>query len=208
MGPSPTGTERRLYNIASDLFQTPVVDTPVSVLTSASPLASDLIDNLKPEAKRAEMVLHRAHQAAACSIKASIAASFFTQTFLLWLRQMQMRIHSEDVRSYQNLKKLIAATEFTSDAILNAAKYVSRSIASSVMARRLLWLPHWRADIKSKWKLASAPFKGSSLFGEALDSVLVDTKNRGKTMPPPLFCWDECRYLPYSQKQSFQASEA
>lgn len=165
-GPPPIGTERHLYNVASDLtdlLQTSAVDPPIA-LTSASPLATDAMDNLWPEDKRAEMALCRAHQAASWAVKASTAASFFTQTSLLWLCQMQARMLPGDVLSHQDISKLVAATKFTSDAMLNAAKYASRFIGSFVAARRLLWLCHWQADVKSKWKLASSPFRGSNLL--------------------------------------------
>lgn len=76
------------------------------------------------------------------------------------------------------------AAEFSADATLNAAKFASRSIAFSVMDRRLLWLRHWQAD-KNKRKLASGPFMGSKLFEEALEPILVNTKGRGKAMPSP-----------------------
>lgn len=77
---------------------------------------------------------------------------------------------------------MVGAAEFSADVTLNAAKFASRSIAASVMARRLLWLRHWQAD-KNKWKLASVPIMGSKLFEEALQPILVDTKGRGKAMP-------------------------
>lgn len=64
-----------------------------------------------------------------------------------------------------------------------AAKFVSRTIASSVTARRLLWLCHWEVDMRYKGKLVSAPFKGGKLFGEILEPILVETKNRRNVLP-------------------------
>lgn len=66
--------------------------------------------------------------------------------------------------------------EFSADATLNAARFSSRAIASSVATHHLLWLWHWQADAKHKWKLASVPFKGDKLFGESLDSILVELR--------------------------------
>lgn len=65
----------------------------------------------------------------------------------------------------------------------DAAKFTSRAIASAVMARHMLWLHNWQADAKSKWKLASEPFTGGKVFGEAMEPILVETKDRRKILP-------------------------
>lgn len=37
---------------------------------------------------------------------------------------------------------------------------------------------HWQTNMKSKWRLASAPYKSSNLFGEALTLSLSRTRIR------------------------------
>lgn len=74
-------------------------------------------------------------------------------------------------------------------------------------SRHLLWLRHWQADMKSKWKLASAPFKGGKLFGEALDPVLVECKDKRKILPT-FNKKQERKTLPYFRRQSFRANES
>lgn len=67
-GPHPTGTERRLYNVApemSELLQLPLVDGPVAALTSATPLAIDAMETLKLEDKRVKQALRKTHLALA-----------------------------------------------------------------------------------------------------------------------------------------------
>lgn len=83
----------------------------------------------------------------------------------------------DDTQLYQDINKLVAATEYSADAFLDVAKFASRALVSAVTSRRLLWLRHWRADMKAKWKLASAPYKGSALFGDALESILIEGKD-------------------------------
>lgn len=37
--------------------------------------------------------------------------------------------------------------------------------------------------MRSKWRLASAPYKDANLFGEAFDPILIENKDKKKTMP-------------------------
>lgn len=37
--------------------------------------------------------------------------------------------------------------------------------------------------MKSKWKLALAPYKGLVLFGEVLDPILIENKDKQKVLP-------------------------
>lgn len=98
----------------------------------------------------------------------------------------------------------MAATEYSTDASLDAAKFASCALASTVTSCHLLWLRHWRVDMKSKWKLAytfkgcicKAPYKGSSLFGEALEQILVEDKRK---IMPSSYRRPDRRYLPYTQ---------
>ncbi|XP_026558730.1 cleavage stimulation factor subunit 2 isoform X9 [Pseudonaja textilis] len=200
VGPITTCHEKKFYNVDQELsqaLQPPAVDAPVAALMASTVLPADPADDLKGEDKKAETTHRRTHQAAAWAIKAANAASFFNRTTLLWLHQMQARVPPDDVRTHQDLNKLIVAAEFSADATLNTIKFASRAIAASVIARRLLWLRPWVAATRNKWKLAVAPFKGSKLFGDALDPFLVETKDgrkflpsmhkRPKPYPPPLF---------------------
>lgn len=59
---------------------------------------------------------------------------------------------------------------------------------------------------RSKWKLASAPFKGGKLFGEALNPVLIKNKDKKKVFPSVSRKAD--RRTPSSfQRQPFRAPE-
>lgn len=92
----------------------------------------------------------------------------------------------------------MTAAEFTVDATLNSAKFGARAIASSVTARCLLWLKHQQADTRRKWRLASTPCKGAKLFGESLEPVLVESRDKRRVLshlfrrfdrhPFPPFC--------------------
>lgn len=173
-GPNPTGIEKRLYNMApelANLLQLPSVDGPVAALTSATPVAMDAMETLKPEDKRVEHALRMAHLASTWVVRAASAASFFNRTSLIWLRQQRARVPPDDLRLHQDISKLVAAVEYSADATLNATQFAARSIAAAVSARCSLWLKNWQADNKNKWKLASAPFQGDKCFWEPLEPV-------------------------------------
>ncbi|XP_070605564.1 uncharacterized protein [Erythrolamprus reginae] len=205
-----SGMEKQLYNMASNFttaLEMPTIDGPVMALASPTFMSNDTDDALNAEDKRSEVTLRKVHLAAAWAIKSSLSASFFNRTSLLWLKEMQARIPATDLRTHQDIKKLIAAAEFSADATLNSAKFASRVIASSVKARRLLWLRHWQADMSYKWKLASTPYKGSKLFGEALEPLLVETNDQKKVLPSMSKRGNQ-RSAPYFQKPSFKAPDS
>ncbi|XP_015665850.1 dual specificity mitogen-activated protein kinase kinase 6 [Protobothrops mucrosquamatus] len=98
---------------------------------------------------------------------------------------------------------MVAATEYTADASLQSAVFASRSLASNITARRMLWLKHWQADTRLKWGLASAPYLGNNLFGESLAPYLVENKDKRKVMAHIIKKSDK-RPTPYFRRQSFR----
>ncbi|XP_070807548.1 uncharacterized protein [Pituophis catenifer annectens] len=160
--PGPSVNDKRFYNVAPNLaaaLEMPTIDEPVAALVSVNIITNGLDEALTPEDRRTEVNLRKAYNASAWAVKAATAASFFNRTSLLWLKEMQAKIPATDVQAHKDLNNLIMAAEFSADATLNAARFASRSLASSVTARRLLWLRYWQATVRSKWKLASAPLQ-------------------------------------------------
>lgn len=143
---------------------------------SSALVVGDIVDNLK-----AELTLQKNFQSAAWAIKAASAASFFNRTSLLWLQQIQERISPQDARLQQNFNKLLAATQFLADTTVRVVTFAFRALSSSVATRRLVWLHNWQADTKSKWRLTAAPYSGGSLFGESLEPILIENKDKKNT---------------------------
>lgn len=150
---SLNGLDKKLYcsvlNL-QDLLQLPLVDAPVAHLTSSTVLSNDIADGLCTEDRKAELTFCKTHQAAAWAIKAATSVSFFNRASLIWLRQLQDRIPPKDTWLHQDINKLVAATEYSADASLDAVKFASRALTSTVTSRHHFWLCPWRADIKSK----------------------------------------------------------
>ncbi|XP_070587196.1 lamina-associated polypeptide 2, isoforms alpha/zeta-like [Erythrolamprus reginae] len=202
----PSMVERRFYTFDDEmenLLQFPPVDKPVATLVSNAVVPSETADSLKPDERRAETLLKKAHQMAAWALRAASTATIFNRASIMWLQEVQSRMGPEDSRLKQDLNKLLAAAEFSADATLHAAKFSARGMASTISSRRLLWLRHWQADAKSKWRLSSAPFQGTKLFGEVLESVLVEDKDKRKILTRSSRRQDRNNTL-YRRRQSFR----
>lgn len=137
--PAPSGIDKKMYTAEQELeelLQIATVDAPLATLASAAILPSDTAEGLRAEDRKAELSARKTHQAATWAIRSATAASFFSRTSLLWLRQMQARTSPENTRLQQDISKLIAAAEYSADATLNAAKFASRALTSNVTSRR------------------------------------------------------------------------
>ncbi|XP_013918631.1 PREDICTED: putative uncharacterized protein MYH16, partial [Thamnophis sirtalis] len=73
-------------------------------------------------------------------------------------------------------------------------------------SRHLLWLKNWQVDNKLKFHLTSTPYTRGNLFGEALEPILVENKEKKKVLPLTTKC-QENRPAPY-RKGSFCTSES
>lgn len=181
----PSTLDKHLYNIGPDLsklLDAPSVDTPVAALSSPTVVAGGSEEVLKPEKKRSEQTLVKGFQAGAWAVRAATATSFFTRASLVWIQQLQERLDTRDTRSHRDLNKIKAAMEYAADASLNAARFASRAMASSVTSRRLLWLKPWQADIRTKWRLVTSPYRGGQLFGTPLDPYMTESKDKRKVL--------------------------
>lgn len=123
MGPSRSipASERKQQKVLqcgpdlTEALQT-LIDRPVVALASSTITSNDMEDALKTEDRTAELMLRKAHQADAWAVKMAIVASFFNRTALLWLRQMQAKVPAGDLRTHQDINKLIVAAEFSAEA--------------------------------------------------------------------------------------------
>lgn len=206
--PIPSSSDRTNFQVASDmdtLLQLPSIDAPIAALLSSAAVPGDPAENLRPDERRADMVLQRAHLGAAWAIKAASTASFFNRSTLLWLRQLQEKLSPEEARIKHDLNKIVAAIQFSADSTLSAARFAAKSLASAVTARRLTWLRHWQADARHKWKLASVPFGGSRLFGDALDPFLTETRDKRKVLAAA-FRRGDSRFSPYPPRSHLRGN--
>lgn len=130
------------------------------------------------------------------------SASFFNRASLFWLKQLQDRLPPSNTRTHQDLNKIVMALEYSADATLNPARFMAKSIGSTIASRRLLWLRHWQADARSKWQLASSPYSADALFGPPLEPLLIETRDKRKILPS-VSRQSDYHYTSYAQPQSF-----
>ncbi|XP_013918912.1 PREDICTED: uncharacterized protein LOC106546547 [Thamnophis sirtalis] len=121
--PTPGTNDHRFYNLNASFnqaLQVPSVDAPVAALASASSIVTgDISSCLKAEDRRAELVLRKTFQGVPWAIKAAATASSFNRSTTLWLEQIRDRTPASDVRLQQDITKLLAATQFSTDATLD-----------------------------------------------------------------------------------------
>lgn len=88
-------------------------------------------------------------------------------------------ISGENHRLLEGTNRVVKAV-FSVDAMLDILSVCSRAMASAAVARQTLWLRAWQADIQTIRIISSYPFQGDRLFGEALDKILVETRDKKK----------------------------
>ncbi|XP_053138354.1 uncharacterized protein LOC128339002 [Hemicordylus capensis] len=184
----PTSSATRFYTFQqepSSLLQTPTTDTHISQLSSGSLVPRDGEGFLKDASdKKAEFSFRRVHDNSSLATRSSAVASMTARASLLWINDLLDQTPPEAVRLRQQLLKLQRAQALIADTSLDSIRYSSRASAASVVGRRYLWLKAWQADSASKNNLCALPYKGSKLFGNsALEKVLVESKDKKKTMP-------------------------
>ncbi|XP_053168699.1 uncharacterized protein LOC128352279 [Hemicordylus capensis] len=178
---------KKLYTLPSDvmdLLAFPVVDAPVAQLVSGSLVNREGEEFLKlPEDKKTDHLLRKIHNGSATVIRAAATNSIFARATILWTKELAKLVPPENLKLRQGLNKIAQASALMADSSLDCLQHASRSMAANVAIRRGLWLKHWRVDAKSKASLGATPFKGSKLFRESLEPVLVETQDKKKAMP-------------------------
>lgn len=86
-------------------------------------------------------------------------------------------------RLMEGATRLLKVASFTTDATLDVLVFASRAFASSAVARHGVWLRAWPADLRAKNIVSAYPFQGEKLFGESLDRILVEIRDKKKVMP-------------------------
>lgn len=130
------------------------------------------------------------HEATAITIKALSTASIVSRAAIVWMRKLIQLLPEGDKRSLEGANRVMKADAFTADATLDALTFCSQAMASEIVARRGIWLRAWQADLRSKNFVSAYPFQGEKLFGDALDRILVETRDKKKAMPKTICRFD------------------
>lgn len=177
----------KLYTLvppARKLVKLPTVDDPVNSLVSSSVLPMDADGLPKDQCdRRIELALRRNFEACTNAAKSAMTASLFTRAVYTWASDLASAEADLPKELKDDIKKMALASAFAADATLDSFQMANRGVASSVSARRNVWLRSWEADPSAQAKLAAVPFKGEELFGDTLDRYLVENKDKKKVLP-------------------------
>lgn len=188
---------RRLYNL-------PLVDAPVLDLQSSGILTEDGQGSIRDAwDKKIEVALQHAHEATSMAVKACATASIVSRASIIWGWKMLELLPESETRLVEGATRMLKASEFAADATLDGMIFASRAQASSVVARRGLWLRALQADIHSKQLVAAYAYKGGKLFGPSLEKILVETKEKKKAFPRSLRKPDQ-RNQPFRSGPAFR----
>ncbi|XP_048342392.1 NIF3-like protein 1 isoform X1 [Sphaerodactylus townsendi] len=182
----PKITEK-LYSLTPhvmELLRVPLVDAAVIALHSTNLIVQDELGSLKDGLDdRADVALRKSHKAMAMTIRAASTAAIISRAALLWARQLDQLLADSSPRVKKEVRLILKAVSFLSDASLDSMVFTARSMANASVARRALWLRAWEMDLHSKSTVIAYPFQGGRLFGDSLDEILVETRERKKAMP-------------------------
>ncbi|XP_042333486.1 uncharacterized protein LOC121935728 [Sceloporus undulatus] len=184
--PNPSSV-KKFYSLPQNVMtklQIPLVDAPVSSLVTSAVYARDGEESLKlPEDKRADSALKRCFEASSTAIRAASSTSILTRAAHLWAKDLMLEVPKGNTRLCQGINKLLKVLAFAANSSLDIVQFSSRAQAASIPVRRCLWLKNWQVNTRSKQNLTLALFSGTKLFGEALDPVLIETKDKKKALP-------------------------
>lgn len=136
------------------------------------------------------------------TIKASVTTSMVSRTAIVRAHKLIQLLPENNRRLLEGATRLLKAASFSSDVTLDASTFASRAMASSAVARRGIWLRAWPADLRVKNIVVAYPFQSEKLFGNALNRILIETKDKKKTIPKTIRHPDRRDF----NHQSFQGS--
>lgn len=177
----------KFYSFPEKTMETlrqPIIDQPIAALSSAAIIPAQGEGGPKdPLDKRVESALRRNFEASSQTFRASAANSIMARAAYLWAEELASSDPSLSRTAKSTLKKIALASAFAADASFDSVQLSARAMAASVTARRNIWLRHWDVDAGSQSRLVGVPFKGSKLFGEALDPILIENRDKRKVLP-------------------------
>nr|XP_033788091.1 uncharacterized protein LOC117354525 [Geotrypetes seraphini]XP_033788092.1 uncharacterized protein LOC117354525 [Geotrypetes seraphini]XP_033788093.1 uncharacterized protein LOC117354525 [Geotrypetes seraphini]XP_033788094.1 uncharacterized protein LOC117354525 [Geotrypetes seraphini]XP_033788096.1 uncharacterized protein LOC117354525 [Geotrypetes seraphini]XP_033788097.1 uncharacterized protein LOC117354525 [Geotrypetes seraphini]XP_033788098.1 uncharacterized protein LOC117354525 [Geotry len=177
-------TMNKLYPLAEEFeafIMLPKVDSYVAKITDCKSVPSEGGMVLKDlQDRRLEWVLQRQFRAVALGLKAAAAASLVARACHTLLHQGP----AEEKDVYPHF--LLLGMDYIVDALYDMFRVMSKVLAFSICARRMLWIRQWAGDYASKATLSRLPFKGQMLFGEGLEDLVASVaKRKPKPKSPP-----------------------
>lgn len=166
--------------------QVPKVDQPVAALSSSTFYPSQGEGGPKdPNDRRTDSALKRGFEASSTCLTACSLSSLLARGILAWTQDLQNSGTHFPSSIRNTLRKIALTASLSADISLDAFQLSARALASNVVSRRNLWLRNWEVDQGTQAKLISVPFQGAQLFGQGLEPLLTEDKDKRKVLATP-----------------------
>lgn len=117
------------------------------------------------------------------AIKACAVTSIISWASIIWMHKLTQMLPESNRRLLEGAHRVVKASWFTTDAMLDALMFCLRMVVSEAMARRGILLRTWSVDIQSKNIVSGYPFQGEKFFDNAVQKILVETRDNKNAMP-------------------------
>lgn len=164
---------------ATQILSVPKVDDEIlEFISEATPPAGTQVASTD---KQLDSALCRIYEAAASALQAATHTAFVVRAMQADISQVAQILSSDPSHSHQALgilSKTYDAASFLCEAAFDEVKMAARTMGSSTLGRRSLWLKDCKINPASKNKLAVTPFKGGTLFGGEVYKVVKKRGNK------------------------------
>lgn len=165
-------------------LQVPTVDSSMAALSSSAVIPSEGEGGPKdPCDKHVEAAMQRDFQAAANTFRASAAKSTMARgahTLTEHLLAIESKLSG---RAKNTLRRIALVAAFAANSPYDVLQFNGRATAANIVARCKVCLWNWEVDEGCQIRLVGVPFHGSKLFGQALDPILIENKDKRKVLP-------------------------
>ncbi|XP_021482554.2 thymopoietin isoform X1 [Meriones unguiculatus] len=167
---------------ATQILSVPKVDEEIlELIPGATPQAAIRASSTESCDKHLDLALCRSYEAAASALQIAAHMAFVAKSLQANISQAAQVINSDPSHAHQALEILnrtYDAASYLCDAAFDEARMSARTMGSSTMGRRCLWLKDCKINAASKTKLTAAPFKGGTLFGGEVPQVIKKHRNK------------------------------
>ncbi|KAM9230544.1 thymopoietin isoform 1-T1 [Dugong dugon] len=167
---------------APRILSVPKVDDEIlGFISEATPPAG--IEAASTEAcdKQLDLALCRTYEAAASAMQIATHTAFVVRAVQADISQAAQILSSDHSKMHQALgilSKTYDAASYLCEAAFDEVKMAARTMGSSTVGRRYLWLKDCKINPTSKNKLAVIPFKGGTLFGGEVCKIIKKRGNK------------------------------
>ncbi|XP_068136407.1 lamina-associated polypeptide 2-like [Hyperolius riggenbachi] len=153
----------------------PTVDASVTRLAKHITLPRDNVASFKDVMeKKMDSELKKIYTLAGSATKPAVALTSVARAIRAWTINIEeaVRADADKEAIIKALDDFNLTADYVGEAAVDIIRCTARTMASSVVAKRALWLKSWSADQSSRQEWCKIPYDGDNLFGKELDSAI------------------------------------